>query len=52
VQYNGILHLFELFMENNIIDLHTAISTLNRLMKINKRLPFDIFQQHINEWRK
>jgi len=52
VKYHGILYVFELFMENNIIDLPTAISTLNKLLEINKRLPFDIFQQRIDEWRE
>jgi hypothetical protein len=50
VEAHGILWLLDLLVEDAILDLTTAISCLEQLMKTNPRLPIDECQRRLKLW--
>ena len=50
VETHGVLWLLDLLVEDAILDLTTAISCLEQLMKTNHRLPADECQRRLKLW--
>ena len=50
IDVRGILWLFDLFLERELITKITAVEKLTFLLSFNDRLPMDQCQQRLNSW--
>lgn len=52
IEVRGILYIFDLLLENNILSYGMAVERLIKLHKINTRLPMSEIEKRLTKWRQ
>ena len=52
IEVRGILYIFDMLLENNILSFSIAMEKLIALSKINTRLPKPEIEKRLNKWNK
>jgi len=52
IEVRGILFIFDLLIESNILSISIAIEKLITLAKINTRLPMSEIERRLEKWKK